>query len=159
MTVVFPPSKTMAHSTKIHTRAGSRASLVSVGQMPVIKEDSSIIAPAPVMLRIPSKNPRRSLGPQPQGVIIPYITGFQDLPSKTLAVTESKTEGDDGDEKTVVGQMTPPPTEALRKRRWNGEEWTPSDSQRKCHLVIVSSVVMVIIAGIATGLTLGLTKT
>lgn len=150
----------MAHSTKIHTRAGSRTSLVSVGQMPVIKEDN-IITPAPVMLRIPSKNPRRSLGPQPQGIIIPYITGFQDLPPKTPAVTEcNKTEGEDGDEKTVVGQMTPPPTETSRKkRRWNGEEWTPSDSQRKCHLVIVSSVVLVIIAGIVTGLTLGLTKT
>ncbi|KAM0515497.1 hypothetical protein ACHAPE_006022 [Trichoderma viride] len=150
----------MAHATKIHTRAGSRTSLVSVGQMPAIREDS-IIAPAPVMLRIPSKNPRRSLGPQPQGIIIPYITGFQDLPPEMLAVTECrKTKGDDGDEKTVVGQMTPPPTETLKKkRRWNGEEWTPTDSQRKCHLVIVSSVVLVIIAGLATGLTLGLTKT
>lgn len=152
----------MAHSTKIHARAGSRTSLVSVGQMPVIKEDS-IIAPAPVMLHIPSKNPRRSLGPQPQpqGIIIPYITGFQDLPPKMLAVTEcNKTQGADGDEKTVVGQTTPPPTETPRKkRRWNGEEWRPSESQRKCHLVIVSSVVLVIIAGIATGLTLGLTKT
>ncbi|KAL7927151.1 hypothetical protein ACQKWADRAFT_99517 [Trichoderma austrokoningii] len=144
----------MAHSTKIHTRAGSRTSLVSVGQMPVIKEDSIIVAPAPVMLRIPSKNPRRSLGPQPQGIIIPYITGFQDLPPSNT------TDGNDGDEKTVVGQMTPPPTETSRKkRRWNGEEWTPGDSQRKCHLVIVSSVVLVIIAGIATGLTLGLTNT
>ncbi|KAL7897024.1 hypothetical protein HDV63DRAFT_411428 [Trichoderma sp. SZMC 28014] len=150
----------MVHSTKIHTRAGSRTSLVSVGQMPVIKEDS-IIAPAPVMLHIPSKNPRRSLGPQPQGIIIPYIAGFQDLPPEMLAVAEcDKTQGADGDEKTVVGQMTPPPTATPRKkRRWNGEEWTPSESQRKCHLVIVSSVVLVIIAGIATGLTLGLTKT
>ncbi|UKZ64828.1 uncharacterized protein TrAtP1_006038 [Trichoderma atroviride] len=78
-----------------------------------------------------------------------------------MAVTEcNKTEGEDGDEKTVVGQMTPPPIETSRKkRRWNGEEWIPSDSQRKCHLVIVSSVVLVIIAGLATGLTLGLTKT
>lgn len=151
----------MAHSTKIHTRAGSRTSLVSVGQMPVIREDS-IIAPAPVMLRIPSKNPRRSLGPPPQGIIIPYIAGFQDLPPEMLAVTECrKTEGTDGDEKTVVGQMTPPPTETSKKKkkRWNGEEWTPSGSQRKCYLVIVSSVVLVIIAGLATGLTLGLTKT
>lgn len=153
----------MAHSTKIHARAGSRTSLVSVGQMPVIKEDSIIVAPAPVMLRIPSKNaPRRSLGPQPQGAIIPYITGFQDLPPQMPAATECHiiTEGNDGDEKTVVGQMTPPPAEtSRRKRRWNGEEWTPSDSQRKCHLVMVSSVVLVIIAGLATGLTLGLTKT
>jgi hypothetical protein len=127
--------------------------------MPVIREDS-IIAPAPVMFHIPSKNPRRSLGPQPQGIIIPYITGFQDLPPEMLAVKECrKINGDDGDEKTVVGQMTPPPTETSKKRRWNGEEWTPSDSQRKCYLVIVSSVVLVIIAGLATGLTLGLTKT
>jgi hypothetical protein len=151
----------MAHSTKIHSRAGSRTSFVSVGQMPVIKEDSHIVAPAPVILRIPSKNPRRSLGPQPQGIIIPYITGFQDLPPQAPAVAEcDKTEGNDGDEKTIVGQMTPPRTEtSKKKRRWNGEEWTPSESQRKCHLVIVSSVVLVIIAGIATGLTLGLTKT
>ncbi|KAL7796865.1 hypothetical protein V8C37DRAFT_333755 [Trichoderma ceciliae] len=156
----------MSHSPKFHTRAGSRASLVSVGQMPVIKEDSNIISiptsptpPPPILLRVPAKNPRRSLGPPAKGTVIPYITGFQDLPPGFLAPTECKDEGDDGDEETVVGQMTPTPPVRLGDGRWDGEGWRRNNTQGRCHFILIMAVIMVILLGLAVGLSLGLTKT
>ncbi|KAM0255673.1 hypothetical protein ACHAQJ_005517 [Trichoderma viride] len=157
----------MAHSPKFHARAGSRASLVSVGQMPVIEEDSNIITiptsspttPEPIMLRVPAKNPRRSLGPPTEGTVMPYLIGFQDMPPGTMDPTEPKDEGDDGDEETVVGQMTPPPpTRRLRNGRWDGEGWRPNDLQRRCHLVLIVAGLLVVLVGLAIGLALGLTK-
>jgi hypothetical protein len=133
--------------------------------MPVIKEDSSIITiptpptfSAPIMLRIPAKNPRRSLGPHAQRTVIPYLTGFQDMPPGTLATTEYKDEGEDGDEETVVGQMTPPISGRLGKRRWDDEGWKPNDLQRRCHFILIVAVLLVILVGLAIGLSLGLTK-
>ncbi|KKP04866.1 hypothetical protein THAR02_03044 [Trichoderma harzianum] len=106
----------MSQSPKFHARAGSRASLASVGQMPVINEDSNAVpmstsptTPPPAILRVPTKNPRRSMGPPAGGPIIPYVIGFQDMPPGVLTPAECKDEGDDGDEDTVVGQMTPTP--------------------------------------------------
>ncbi|UKZ75883.1 hypothetical protein TrVFT333_003579 [Trichoderma virens FT-333] len=156
----------MPNSPKFHTRAGSRASLVSVGQMPVINEDGNAIAmstapttPPPAMLRVPAKNPRRSMGPPAEGEAAPYVVGFLAMPPGILTPVECKDEGDDGDEDTVVGQMTPTPPVRPGDRQWDGEGWKSNTMQRKCHVILVVAVIIVVLVGLAVGLTLGLTKT
>ncbi|KAL6801165.1 hypothetical protein GGI42DRAFT_39679 [Trichoderma sp. SZMC 28013] len=155
----------MSQSPKFHTRAGSRASLASVGQMPVINEDTNAIpmstsptTPPPAMLRVPTKNPRRSMGPPTEGATIPYVIGFQDMPPGILTPAECKDEGDDGDEDTVVGQMTPTPPVRPGNGQWDGENWKPNNTQRRCHLVLIVAVILVVLVGLAVGLSLGLTK-
>ncbi|KAL7906161.1 hypothetical protein GGI35DRAFT_116899 [Trichoderma velutinum] len=156
----------MSQSPKFHTRAGSRASLASVGQMPVINEDTNAITmstspttPPPAMLRVPAKNPRRSMGPPAEGPTIPYVVGFQDMPPGFQTSAECKDEGDDGDEDTVVGQMTPRPPVRSGNGQWDGENWKPNNSQRRCHLILIVAVILVVLVGLAVGLSLGLTKT
>ncbi|KAL7939166.1 hypothetical protein V8C35DRAFT_275021 [Trichoderma chlorosporum] len=156
----------MSHSPKFHTRAGSRASLASVGQMPVINEDMNSTAnptsptvPLPAILRVPAKNPRRSVQLPTEGTGVPYITGFQDMPPGVLASTECKDEGDEGDEDTVVGQMTPTAPVRVGDGQWDGEDWKPDAMQRRCHLILIVAVIAVILVGLAVGLSLGLTKT
>ncbi|RFU74938.1 tat pathway signal sequence [Trichoderma arundinaceum] len=156
----------MAHSPRSHTRAGSRASLASVGQMPVIKEDSntttiptSPTTPPPILLRVPAKNPRRSLCLLAEGTGIPYVAGFQDMPPGALTPAEAKEEVEDGDEETIVGQMTPTPPVRLEDGEWDNRGWRPNNMQRRCHYALVMAVAMVILVGLAVGLSLGLTKT
>ncbi|KAL7791666.1 hypothetical protein V8C43DRAFT_283617 [Trichoderma afarasin] len=155
----------MPQSPQFHTRAGSRASLASVGQMPVINEDSNAIpmstsptTPPPAILRVPTKNPRRSIGYPAEGPIIPYVIGFQDMPPGVLTPAECKDEGDDGDEDTVVGQMTPTPPVRPGDSQWDGENWKPNNTQRRCHLILIIAVILVVLVGLAVGLSLGLTK-
>ncbi|KAL6877026.1 hypothetical protein J3F83DRAFT_727863 [Trichoderma novae-zelandiae] len=154
----------MSHSPKFHARAGSRASLVSVGQMPVIDEDSNTIAmqpssttaatpPPPAVLRVPAKTPRRSMDPLTEGPPLPHIVGRLDLPPGVLTAAECKDEDDEGDEETVVGQMTPG-----RRMASEEERWEAGGLQRRCHLVLVMAVVLVLLVGLAVGLSLGLTK-
>lgn len=127
--------------------------------MPVINEDSNAIStqpssttPPPEVLHVPAKNPRRSLGPPAEGTIIPYDARLLDMPP-ALASTECKDEGDDGDEETVVGQMTPTP--GVRDSRG----WKPDNMQRRCHLILIMAVVLVLLVGLVVGLLLGFTKT
>ncbi|KAL7945113.1 hypothetical protein V8C42DRAFT_324602 [Trichoderma barbatum] len=130
--------------------------------MPVISEDSNAISmsttPPPSMLRVPAKNPRRSLVPPAEGTTIPYVAGFMDMPPGVLTSTECKEEGDDGDEDTVVGQMTPTPPTRPEDGRWDNEGWKSDKMQRRCHLILIIAVIMVVLVGLAVGLSLGLSK-
>ncbi|KAH0489273.1 hypothetical protein TgHK011_009712 [Trichoderma gracile] len=160
----------MSHLPKFHTRAWSKASLASVGQLPVIDENSNTIiiippssttttpSPPPALLRSSAGNFKRNMGPlaerQPNN---PYIVGFMDLPPGVLTINECKDEegDDDEDEETVTGQMTPVPRGCPEKfGRWR----TGGSLQRRCHVVLVVAVVLVVLVGLAVGLALGLTK-
>lgn len=69
-------------------------------------------------------------------------------------VNECKDEGDDEDEETVMGQMTPVLRACSEKGRWK----TGGNLQRRCQIVLVVAVVLVVLVGLAVGLALGLTK-
>lgn len=86
------------------------------------------------------------------------MIGFQDMPPGVLTPTECKDEGDDGDEDTVVGQMTPTPPVQSGNSQWDDENWKLNHTQRRCHMILIIAVILVVLVGLAVGLSLGLTK-
>ncbi|KAK5992902.1 hypothetical protein PT974_06327 [Cladobotryum mycophilum] len=146
----------MTYQPKFHGRVGSRSSLSSVGQMPIISEDGQSPLPSPA-LRMPQKHARRSVGrgsitpPPPYASLSP--SGYVIPPP--AALLESKYEGDP--EKMMVDEMKfdRPPSDDDRRNRG---QWHPESRHRRCRFIGIISMVMIIIVGLAVGLSLGLAK-
>lgn len=155
--------------------AGSRTSLSSVTQMPMITETGEINRAIPkIPLRVPHKNPRRSLPPSPHsppglatGNIgpAPYVPpdGSSSLnPTSPVSPTASSPispfakeyslEADGGD--NYSGEPPTPP----RQTGDNNEKQWLDNRQRRCRFMIMVAVFAAVIVGLAVGLSVGLSN-
>lgn len=137
----------------------SRASLSSVGHMPVISEDGPR-GPLPRgPLRVPQKNPRRSIGPgmpPSPSYIAPASAAAYVVPARTKSLDDD----DDEDRSTAAEleqtEIKGPPSEGSI----GGDEhhWFAHNRKRRCRFIIIVAVAMAVIVGLAVGLSIGLSK-
>jgi hypothetical protein len=150
----------MAHQRPLFPRSPtSRASLTSVGQMPVIDEDDEArTAPKPpaVPLRSPQRSYRRSMarGLPPPYVPATYLPPVYRPPYLEAAERKKAADLEAGkDPKKVAAGATA--ASRLRKRS-SDKDWKNDSRRRSCRFVALLLVLMAIVVGLAVGLTLGL---
>lgn len=152
--------------------AGSRTSLSSITQMPRITETGEINRALPkIPLRVPQKNPRRSLPPSPHGVpglttasagpapyvspdgsAYPPVSPVSPISSSPISPfqKEYSLETDGGDSCSGEGS-----TPQLREGDGNEKQWV-DHRQRRCRFMVMVGILTAVIVGLAVGLSVGL---
>ncbi|KAJ6779334.1 hypothetical protein PWT90_08390 [Aphanocladium album] len=168
---------TMSHHrhSAIDNSANSRASIASIAHLPRLTETGELNRALPkIPLRVPHKNPRRSLpaggmtpggnwsvtsGPtpyvspngSPHQSMPPTPTSAPISPFKTTA-SETETNGINSPMGSVTPQNTMMDAEPEDEKEWIDHR------QRRCRFMILVGVFTAIIASLAIGLAVGLSK-
>jgi hypothetical protein len=155
--------------------AGSRTSLSSITQMPMITETGEINRAIPkIPLRVPHKHPRRSLPPTPHsppGLATgnlgpaPYVPPDGSSPynpTSPISLTasspispfakENSLDADGGD--NCSGEESAPQAGTGDD---NEKQWL-DNRQRRCRFMVMVGVFAAVIVGLAVGLSVGLSK-
>lgn len=134
--------------------AGSR---VSVASMPMITETGEINRAIPkIPLRVPQKNPRRSLPPGGATALPP----LQVPPASAAYVPPSPMSKEDASDAYTMtlysaGPSTPP---AFLDNGVEDEKHWTGHRERRCKFLVLVGIFTAVIVGLAVGLSVGLNK-
>ena len=158
----------------IDNSASSRASIASIANLPRLTETGEINRALPkIPLRVPQKNPRRSLPPGgippsgsgslasgPTPYVSPDGSPHQSMPATpTSPISPFKTaasiETDTNELHSPLGSVTPQNMADAEPE--DEKEWV-DHRKRRCRFMILVGIFTAIVAGLAVGLAVGLSK-
>lgn len=153
----------------------SRASIASVAHLPQYTEKGEINRALPkIPLRVPQKNPRRSLPPGgipvgasgsvnngPTPYVSPDGTPYQSMPTTPISpISQFKPaasiETETNEIHSPLGSLTPQ-NNVTDVEPEDEKEWV-DHRQRRCRFMILVGVLAAVIIGLAVGLGIGLSK-